>query len=197
VIAVAIVAVIGVAWWRLRTASQSALPASARALQAQPLASLIDGLKTAESARDWGRAVENAGELVRRSPRNSTYLLILAQELNNFAWTGAAYARDRTAMRSSLARVGVFTYSFALLDSATALTRDAGELAMIRRTRGQLYELVGLPIDALAIYQDVLRRVPGDPATASRNAWVTNHLRDPLTSDAEWLRRAAAGAGAR
>jgi hypothetical protein len=171
-IAVALLALIGAAWWWRLRPPEPRRPSESAAVQALPLPSVIDGLKTAERERDWGRAVENAAEMVRRAPRNSAYLLILAQELNNFAWTGAVYRRERTALRTSLERVGVFDYSFALLDSATALTRDANELAMIRRTRGQLYELVRRSMRSRSI-----RRKPrARTRPPHHGVWVMNHL---------------------
>lgn len=54
---------------------------------------------------------------------------------------------------------------------------------MVRHWRGQLYENLGLPLDALAIYQDVLRLTPDYPATLPRLAWVNTHLMNPLTEE--------------
>lgn len=77
-------------------------------------------------------------------------------------------------------------------DSAMAVEPRPEDDVDTRHTRGQLYELVGLPVDALAIYLDLLHRVPGDAATLSRRALVPNRLRDPITTDEEWARRGAA-----
>ena len=175
------------AWQALRPHAPAPRDPNAIANWSDPR--LLDSLRAAEGRRDGGAGVRFASEMVRREPRNSTYLLRLATELNNYAWTGTSYGRARTAMRTSLDRRAVFDYCFTLLDSAAVLTRDPRELVTIRRVRGQLYELVGLPLDALAIYQDIEHGAPGDPLTRGRMAWVNDHLHDPLTPDAEWLRR--------
>jgi hypothetical protein len=153
-----------------------------------PTAALGESIDVAERTRDWTLAIASAAELSRREPHNPKYLLLLAQECSNLAMGGDAFGRQRAPLRTSCARVRAFDYTLTLLDSASALARDRDDLARIHLRLGQLYEMMGLPIDALTLYADGLRRVPGDSAIELRSAWVMDHLKDPVTDDRRRMR---------
>jgi len=189
----AALAVVALGTWavlHLRERSERRAPASGDSgLSSQ---ALFDSVVAASKRRDFERALLLSNQLAEREPRNPIALLTLATQWNDFAWGGAAFERARPPVRNSLERVRIFKFAFALLDSAMGVEPRPTEVVDIRRTRGQLYELVGLPTDALAIYLDVMKKGPRNEATLKRRSWVTNHLRDPLTSDEEWMKRAAA-----
>ena len=188
IVVAAVVALAAVAGW-VALRGRKASTIDRRGDLSIPTAALFESLKVAEKTRDWGRARDLASQMVEREPYNAPLLLVLANEWSNLAWNGANFERTRQPVRTSLERVRIFNFAFALLDSAGKLSNDPREQVMIGRTRGQLYELVGLPIDALTLYLSALRNAPNDTDTQSRRAWVTNHLLDPLITDEEWLRR--------
>jgi hypothetical protein len=139
-----------------------------------------------------GRATDAGDRECRRAEparaAQSEVPAVARSECSNLAMGGDAF--DASApLRTSCARVRAFDYTLTLLDSASA-ARDRDDLALIHLRLGQLYEMMGLPIDALTLYADGLRRVPGDSVIELRSAWVMDHLKDPVTDDRRRMRAA-------
>jgi hypothetical protein len=134
------------------------------------------------AAQRWGRAVDVAERLAAREPRNASLVLGLAAAVNDLAWGGAPYGRERQAMRTSLRRIELEQRALALTDSAAALATNAADWCQARQMRGSILENLGLPLDALVIYVDEQRRAPGFAPARARADRVSRHLADPTTS---------------
>jgi tetratricopeptide (TPR) repeat protein len=173
-----------IAWLGLRPPRAPVSAESERRLRT-PSAVLVDSLIAAERVRRWQQAFSIASELGRREPRNPRYLLMLGQSWNNLAWGGVTFERERAPLRTSVARMRAFGHALALLDSASALTQDPRDYAQIRLKLGEIYETMGMPIDALVVYYDALQRVPRDSLLSLRTAWVLSELNDPLLTNDE------------
>jgi tetratricopeptide (TPR) repeat protein len=139
-------------------------------------AALAESVRVAEAARDWARVLSHVERLAALEPRSAKYRLGLGVAWNNYAWAGGR--SERSGARTSLERAEFQRLAFQHLDSAAALARGEQEIALIRVMRGQMYEALGLPLDALAQYQDALRHAPGDRLTAARAARIAARLRE-------------------
>jgi hypothetical protein len=144
-----------------------------------PFAALLDSVRAAEQSRDWARSVRWFQRVAAAEPTNSRYLLGLALAQHNLMSVGDADRPGRPAARSSLDRIQVELHVLALLDSAAANARDDDEWARARRWSGQIYDNLGLPLDALQIYTETWMRDPAFQPALARSQGLLKVLRDP------------------
>ena len=168
------------AWWVLRPRPTPPLPHPEVSTEAA-----AESARVAIEVQDWGRALVWVDLLAAREPRNVMRLLGLGLALHNYAWSGGRFARERSAMRTSLERIRLEQRALELMDSAATLAATDEQWARIRHWRGQTYENIGLPVDALDDYAVVLERVPGYAMSVPRQLWVVHHLRDPLAGGSQ------------
>ncbi len=173
--AAAVLAGAVLAWWLLPPRREA--PRDPRATV--PSSAAAESATRAIAAEDWAASLYWADLLAAREPRNSRLMLNLAMASNNFAFGGHRSARARDATRSSLERARIERRAFALLDSAAALTGDARESAYILEWRGQLYEVLGLPLEALVVYGGALERFPDSPEARTRMGLLYSALDVP------------------
>ena len=147
----------------------------------EPLATqaLIDSVREAEGRGDWERALGHMQRLTDANPRNAVLLLALGKSWGNYAWAGGTYGRPRTALRTSLERVRILRHALALEDSASAMATTAREQVMVSVQWGRMLELIGLPVDALAHYEEAFRVDSTDRETRERIGSTIASLRDP------------------
>jgi len=138
---------------------------------------MADSARAAVATHRWDRALEWNAALAAREPRNSSLILGLGAACNNLTWSENRIGRSET--RTARDRIGLQMLAIALMDSAAALARDEGEWVRAREMKAEAYENVGFPLDALALYSDLLRRSPEFTPARTRATWVMNHLRTP------------------
>jgi hypothetical protein len=142
----------------------------------------------AESARvviaenDWERALHWTRRLALAEPENPMFTLGLGLAWHNHAWGGSRYGRARSATRTSLDRIEMELRALALIDSAVNRARTTEEWARAGRWYGQTYENLGLPLDALEIYQRIRQEHPGYQPILPRVAFLMQSLRDPVNT---------------
>jgi hypothetical protein len=158
---------------RQRTAPSPAPPISATAMADSTLAA--DARKDFEDVLHWARLMAAA------EPSNPTLVLILGLAWHNYSFMGSRYGRERSATRTSLERIEMETRALALIDSAAAGMRSNEQWAEAMSEGGQVYENLGLPLDALQYYTAVHERLPNYPPVLPRVVFVVKSLRDPLT----------------
>jgi hypothetical protein len=153
--------------------------------RAAPLpAGVADSLRAAVSARDWERVRHWSEMLVATEPRNSGYLFDLGLSAHDIVWD-APQGRARSAARTSLDRIERERFALALMDSSAATAGTPEEWARARRYAGQMYENLGLPLDAMEIYAEVRMRQPGYEPALVRVSRVLQILKDPQSQPAE------------
>jgi hypothetical protein len=146
-----------------------------------PLAAMAESTVAADRAKDWVGVLHWARLMSAAEPSNPTLLLLLALAWHNHAFEGAKYGRVRSATRTSLERIEMESRALALIDSAAVGTKSDEQWARAVSLGGQVYENLGLPIDALQCYSTVRGRMPDYAPVLPRVAFVAMSLRDPLT----------------
>jgi len=92
----------------------------------------------------------------------------------------------RSATRTSLERIEMESRALAHIDSAaTGMTSDESWAEAII-SAGQVYETLGLPLEALQHYLAANERLPNHPAVLSHLVFIERSLRDPLTIPSGW-----------
>lgn len=145
---------------------------------------MLQNLEAADVRRDWVTALLWAERLGARRPRDSMVLRARAT-----AWSNYAVARrptralERPALRTSLDRSACMRRALVLFDSAatSATTAPLWLDAMVRLA--ECDETLGLPGDALLVYETVKQRLPDQIAPALRAYWVRALLYDPIHPD--------------
>ena len=142
---------------------------------------VFDSASAALLRRDW-KAAEYWAELQNvRLPNDSGTKLRLAIALQNHAISHESQGvRSHPITRNSLQHIETKLRILALMDSAQALATTPAEWVQARESYGEVYETLGLPLDALQAYLDVRGRDPSDPKSAGRIVWIRDRLRDPL-----------------
>lgn len=175
---VAIVIVSGLALIRGRTGGHAGGDDPASDLGSPEM---LERERQAIARKDWVEAYDWAARLAQREPRNASLLLGEGTALHNVAW-GVKHSGERFTARTSLDRLTLDLQAMALMDSAARLADTPEMWARARGWQGQLYEVLGLPGDALDIYYEVGQRVPTDPKAIGRGRYVLNLFHDPTTS---------------
>lgn len=141
---------------------------------------MLDSLRGCVQGRDWERALQWAHACNVSQPRAAGLLLNESLAWHNYAQGGSRRWAGRSASRTSLDRMELERMSAVLNDSAAAVARDDAEWANIRRWRGEQYEVLGLPLDAMQAYDEAMQRVPGFKPARDRMAWLQRMLVDPM-----------------
>jgi hypothetical protein len=144
---------------------------------------LAESLDVATASSDWDRAYDVSSRLARSYPRHSGVIRKLAVALHNRTVAERVeHGVRRPAVRTSLERIERTVTVLALLDSAAALASDPSEWALARQWKGQTLERVGLPLDAVEVYEDILVRIPSFAPAVQRAAAVRVLLENPAAS---------------
>jgi hypothetical protein len=125
-----------------------------------------------------------AERLAAEQPRNSEALCQLALALHNRASAVTLRSnRPHPALRLSLDRIAIEMRVLALLDSAAhvAVTPEQGARALM--LRGQAFESLGLPIEALGCYRAASARAPKLDRAGPDVRRLTMRLADPRLPD--------------
>ena len=123
----------------------------------------------------WAQAIE---------PRLTQVNIVLSKAQHNFALAQRRrLGRPRPGLRTSLDRAVYELRAFASADTAMAVARDDAERSDALEWRGNLYETIGLPLDAYVHYAIAAQIDPRFEMAARRAYWVSEHLRDPLLPD--------------
>ena len=177
---VAIAIVTGIALIRGRTGGHAGGDHRESDLGSQQM---LEQERQAIARKDWAQAYDWAARLTQREPRNASLLLGEGTALHNVAW-GVKRSGERFTARTSLDRLTLDLQAMALMDSSARLADTPEMWARARGWQGQLYEVLGLPGDALDIYYEVGQRVPNDPKAIGRGRYVLNLFHDPTSSGA-------------
>jgi hypothetical protein len=132
-------------------------------------------------AQDWGAALYWARLRAAVEPPDPAWILHLGIVSHNYSFAWTKRGRLRPLTRTSLERIELESQALALVDSAILGTPPEPRWAEATLTRGQIYETLGLPLEALQSYAALQQRLPGHTAATSRVVFVEQSLRDPLT----------------
>jgi hypothetical protein len=133
---------------------------------------MLDSLRVSVGAKDWDRALLWARAASRLRPGTASLILNEGLQSHNYAQAGSGRWPGRSAARTSLDRMELEKRAAAMFDSAGAVARTDVEWANIQRWRGEQYEVLGLPLDAMRAYEDALDRVPDYKPARDRLAWL-------------------------
>lgn len=152
------------------------VPAGAQALS--------DSTDAATRRGDWDRALTYAIELANVAPSLSG-----AQRKLSVAWHNYGTAMrmvdgaPRAAQRTSVGKIECDIRALTAADSARALAANDEEWLAAAELYGKTLEYLGLPVDALGIYAQMLQRRPNHPGASGRYVFLRDRLRNPLLSD--------------
>jgi hypothetical protein len=145
---------------------------------------MADSLAAATRVLDTERALDWATRLDRAMPGQSSVVRNVGVAHHNYAtYQRMRHVRPRPALRTSLDRLHHERLALALVDSAAALARTDEEWTRAREWRARLFDYLGLPIEALAAYDEPAGRGIAYPPMAERAAKLRARLADPLAAD--------------
>lgn len=144
----------------------------------------LDSLKAADARRDWVAALTWAERLGRRHPNDHGILLA-----SGIAWTN--YATDqrmgrvfpRPPLRTSLERIDCQRRAIALMDSSARAARDAQRWIASGERLADLYDVLGLPGDALIHFEVIKQQQPDAMGPVVRAYMLRALFYDPLNPD--------------
>jgi hypothetical protein len=145
---------------------------------------MAESLTDAADRHDTERVMLWATRVANVMPRNSAAIRVLGVAWHNYGtYTRIHFERPRPALRTSLDRIENEIRVLACMDSAARLAQNSEEWVLARGWVGNEYEYLGLPIDALAVYENPAeQRISFAPAQ-QRAVWLRVRLSDPLVSD--------------
>ena len=143
-------------------------------------AAVAESARVALRRQDWERAQTLFGRLIRLEPRNPFALLGSGLAWHNSAWLGDKYGRVRATTRTSLDRIEIERRALAMMDSASACAGNLDDWSRARSRIAQVYEHLGLFIDALEVCEQIETRDPGFAEAHLRRAAIIQALRAPL-----------------
>ena len=145
---------------------------------------MLDSLRRADARRDWVSAVHWAELLGERRPREHTVLIARGTMWSNYAVDQRpGRVRPRPALRTSLERAACMRRAVALLDSSARAARTGAQWLDSENRLGNVYEILGLPGDALLTYEHMKQRLPGEMRPAMRAYWLRALFYDPVEPD--------------
>jgi hypothetical protein len=156
-------------WWRIAPRPHAAEEIATRGLATEQM---LDSLRACVGAKDWDRALLWARAANRSRPGTASLILNEGLQSHNYAQSGSGRWPGRSAARTSLDRMELEKRAAAMFDSAAAVARTDDEWANIQRWRGEQYEVLGLPLDALRAYDDALDRAPDFKPARARAEWL-------------------------
>jgi hypothetical protein len=159
-----------------RRGTDARLPSGAQAL--------ADSTDAATRRGDWDAALVHAVELGRVAPKLSGAQRKLSLALHNYG-TGVRTVdgTPRAARRTSIDKIEYEIRALMAADSARALAANEEEWVAAAEVYAKTLEYLGLPLDALGIYNQILQRRPDHQAAQVRAHWLREHLRNPLLPD--------------
>jgi hypothetical protein len=145
---------------------------------------MLDSLKGADARRDWVDALRWAERLGRVRPNDHGILLA-----RGIAWTN--YATDqrmgrvfpRPPLRTSLERIDCQRRAIGLMDSSSRAARGAQQWIDSGQRLADLYDVLGLPGDALIVYETIKQHQPDAFEPALRAYMFRALFNDPLNPD--------------
>ena len=145
---------------------------------------MLDSLKAADARRDWIAALTWADRLGRRRPNDHGILLA-----RGIAWTN--YATDqrmgrvfpRPPLRTSLERIDCQRRAIALMDSSARAAHDAERWIASGERLADLYDVLGLPGDALIHFEIIKQQQPDALGPVVRAYMLRALFYDPLNPD--------------
>ncbi|OGF16606.1 MAG: hypothetical protein A2W00_02105 [Candidatus Eisenbacteria bacterium RBG_16_71_46] len=140
-----------------------------------------DSLLVATERDDFGSALAWARTLAALEPGNAIARFNLGIALRNQLMAPRSRTDTlRPPVRTSLERLRLAAAALDVLDSALALSRTPETWTQAAMQKGNVFEYLGLPIEALAVYQAVNRRFPDFTPAAQRTYGLGIHLANPL-----------------
>jgi hypothetical protein len=149
-------------------------------------AAMTESTRVASDARDWEGTLHWARALVAAEPANPAFAVCLGMVWHDYSFLRSRYGRDRPATRTSLERIEMESRALALIDSAATAMRSDEQWAEAMSSAGQVYETLGLPLEALQHYLAVRQRRPSYTSVLPRIVFVVKSLREPLTVPKGW-----------
>jgi len=171
---VVVLVVAAVGWWAT-VRWKAARPATASLFPS----AMADSAIIAYRAQDWRATLYWTRLRAAVPPADPAWILHLAIVSHDysFAWTRSGRLRPLT--RTSLERIELESQALAMADSAIAGAAPEKRWAEGALARGQIYEVLGLPLEALEAYTTLHKRLPDHPGAQVRIAFVEPSLRDP------------------
>ncbi len=142
---------------------------------------MADSTLAADEAKDFEGVLRWARSMAAAEPSDPALVLVHGLALHNYSFVGSRHGRERSATRTSLDRIEMESRALALIDFAAAGMRSNESWAEAMTEAGQVYENLGLPLDALRYYTAVRERLPDYPPVLPRVVFIAKSLRDPLT----------------
>ena len=145
---------------------------------------MFDSLMAADRRRDRASTLLWIERLGRLRPRDHEVLLA-----RGTAWSDYAVEQRprrvaaRPALRTSLQRTECLRRAVGLMDSSARLAAKPSGWLAARDRLGQLYENLGLPGDALIVYEGIKQRMPDELGPAWRAYWLRALFYDPVSPD--------------
>jgi hypothetical protein len=165
-----------------RKGAPSPAPISVAALNDSALAAYRG--QNPKDALYWARL------LVAADPSNPSSVLHLGVVSHNYSFAWSKHGRVRSLTRTSLERIELESRALALMDSAAKETRSDRQWTETMTLGGQVYEALGLPLEALQLYDAACTRVPDHQSALPHVLFIERSLRDPLTNPAgQWAVR--------
>lgn len=159
---------------------------------------VLDSLKAADAREDWTSTLLWVERLGLLHPEDAAVLRSRGTAWSNFAVDQKPrLVVPRPARRTSLERAGLLQRAAALMDSSVRLAVEPAEWLESSERLAELYQNLGLPGDALAIYEAMGRRTPGSRRPAVRAYWLHALYRDPVHPDSGAYRDQMARLGPR
>jgi tetratricopeptide (TPR) repeat protein len=151
---------------------------------------MADSGLAAYREQDWKDALHWARLLAAADPSNPSWVLHLGVVSHNYSFAWSKYGRVRSLTRTSLERIELESRALALMNSAAEWTRSDQQWTEAKALGGQVYEALGLPLEALQLYNAACTRVPDYRAALPHVVFIEKSLRDPLTNPAgQWAVR--------
>jgi hypothetical protein len=145
---------------------------------------LADSTDAATRRGEWDAALDYAIELGRVAPHLSGAQRKLSVAWHNYG-TGfrTIDGSPRSAQRTSIDKIECEIRALAAADSARALAANDQEWIAAAEVYGKTLEYLGLPVDAMNTYSQIVQRRPDHVGAAARITYLRDRLRDPLLAD--------------
>jgi tetratricopeptide (TPR) repeat protein len=144
-------------------------------------AAVAESLDSAIARQDVEQALDWATELAARQPNSSVAQRRLAVAWHQFGWIRRPGSKGTDLpLRTSLDRIECERRAMAAADSARKLAQNPGEWVAGVWWYGQSLEHLGFPVEALACYAEIERRVPQFQPAQARAAELRALLVDPV-----------------
>lgn len=129
-------------------------------------------------------AVEFAQREARQYPQRSASQVDLALAWHaSVARPGAPDPSRRTAQRTSVETIEREIRALDAADSAQVMAQNDDEWLAAAEAHGRILEDLGLPVDALSVYMQMLQRRPDHALASDKVGWLREHLKNPLLPD--------------